>query len=73
MRPLVRKHFVTARVAGVRSVWVASPKPQPITIAAAAIAGAKGLGAESAELITYATSYDKSPGDSIVGYVGIVF
>jgi len=41
--------------------------------AAAAIAGAKGLGAESAELITYATSYDKSPGDSIVGYVGIVF
>jgi AmmeMemoRadiSam system protein B len=41
--------------------------------AAAAIAGAKELGAESAELIAYATSYDKSPGDSLVGYAGIVF
>jgi len=26
-----------------------------------------------AESITYATSYDRSPGDSFVGYVGIVF
>ena len=41
--------------------------------AAAAIAAAKQLGAENAESIAYATSYDKSPGDSLVGYVGIVF
>lgn len=41
--------------------------------AAAAIAAAKKLGAENAESIAYATSYDKSPGDSLVGYVGIVF
>ena len=31
---------VTAKVAGVPEVWIASPKPTPITLAAAAIAGA---------------------------------
>lgn len=34
---------VTARVAGVKEVWVASPKPTPITLAAAAVAGADAL------------------------------
>jgi phosphoribosyl-ATP pyrophosphohydrolase/phosphoribosyl-AMP cyclohydrolase/histidinol dehydrogenase len=34
---------ITARTAGVRSVWVASPRPEPITLAAAAVAGADGL------------------------------
>ena len=34
---------VTARAAGVGSVWVASPRPTPITLAAAAIAGADGV------------------------------
>jgi AmmeMemoRadiSam system protein B len=38
-----------------------------------AIAAAKGMGATRAEPIVYATSYDKSPGDSFVGYVGVVF
>jgi AmmeMemoRadiSam system protein B len=41
--------------------------------AATAIAAGKQLGATKAEKIVYATSYDKSPGDSFVGYVGIVF
>jgi len=41
--------------------------------AAAAIAAAKQLGAAEAETIAYATSYDKSPGDSFVGYAGVVF
>ena len=41
--------------------------------AAAAISAAKHLGAEQAKEISYATSYDKSPGDSFVGYVGILF
>ena len=41
--------------------------------AATAIAAAKQLGADKAEAIAYATSYDKSPGDSFVGYTGIVF
>lgn len=34
---------VTARVAGVDSVWVASPRPTPITLAAAAVADVDGL------------------------------
>ncbi len=41
--------------------------------AAAAIEAAKHLGADQAASIAYATSYDKSPGDSFVGYAGIVF
>lgn len=34
---------VTARVAGVGTVWVASPRPTMVTLAAAAVAGADGL------------------------------
>lgn len=34
---------VTARTAGVKEVWVASPKPGSMTLAAAAIAGADGV------------------------------
>jgi phosphoribosyl-ATP pyrophosphohydrolase/phosphoribosyl-AMP cyclohydrolase/histidinol dehydrogenase len=34
---------ITARTAGVREVWVASPRPAPITLAAACIAGADAL------------------------------
>jgi AmmeMemoRadiSam system protein B len=41
--------------------------------AATAIQTAKHLGAHRAESIAYATSYDKNPADSFVGYVGIVF
>eukprot|EP00295_Goniomonas_pacifica_P046444 CAMPEP_0175904318 /NCGR_PEP_ID=MMETSP0108-20121206/4405_1 /TAXON_ID=195067 ORGANISM="Goniomonas pacifica, Strain CCMP1869" /NCGR_SAMPLE_ID=MMETSP0108 /ASSEMBLY_ACC=CAM_ASM_000204 /LENGTH=524 /DNA_ID=CAMNT_0017226107 /DNA_START=17 /DNA_END=1592 /DNA_ORIENTATION=+ len=33
----------TARVAGVPNVWVASPRPTPVTLAAAHVAGADGL------------------------------
>jgi MEMO1 family protein len=40
--------------------------------AATAIETAKQLGANQAEELVYATSYDKSPGDSFVGYVGLV-
>ena len=41
--------------------------------AATAIAAVKSLGATRAVSATYASSYDKSPGDSFVGYVGMVF
>jgi MEMO1 family protein len=41
--------------------------------AAAAIAAGKAMGAKHAEQLIYATSYDKSPGDSFVGYTGILF
>jgi phosphoribosyl-ATP pyrophosphohydrolase/phosphoribosyl-AMP cyclohydrolase/histidinol dehydrogenase len=34
---------VTARAAGVETVWVASPRPAPVTLAAAYIAGADGF------------------------------
>jgi len=34
---------VTARVAGVKEIWVASPRPVPMTLAAAAAAGATGV------------------------------
>jgi len=41
--------------------------------AATAIAAAGRLGAQRAQTVVYATSYDKRPADSFVGYVGIVF
>lgn len=41
--------------------------------AAAAIAAAQSLGATEAHTLSYATSYDKNPGDSFVGYVGMLF
>ena len=41
--------------------------------AAAAIAVGKLLGATNARLTEYASSYEMSPGDSFVGYAGIVF
>jgi phosphoribosyl-ATP pyrophosphohydrolase/phosphoribosyl-AMP cyclohydrolase/histidinol dehydrogenase len=34
---------ITARAAGVQRVWVASPKPTEVTLAAASVAGADGL------------------------------
>jgi phosphoribosyl-ATP pyrophosphohydrolase/phosphoribosyl-AMP cyclohydrolase/histidinol dehydrogenase len=48
---------VTARAAGVREVWVASPKPTPVVLAAAAVAGADGLlrvgGAQAIAALAY--------------------
>ncbi|MFZ7125043.1 MAG: AmmeMemoRadiSam system protein B [Desulfobacterales bacterium] len=41
--------------------------------AAAAAEAAKAMGANKASLLEYATSYDRSPGDSFVGYAGIIF
>ncbi len=41
--------------------------------AATAIAAAGQLGANTAENLAYATSYDKNPGNNFVGYAGIVF
>jgi len=41
--------------------------------AAAAIAAGVKAGAQKGECLTYATSADKSPGSSFVGYVGMIF
>jgi histidinol dehydrogenase len=61
---------VTARVAGVRDVWVASPKPQALSLAAAAIAGADGLVAAGGAHAIAALAYGAGPivpRDVIVG------
>ena len=48
---------VVARAAGVGEVWVASPRPAPITLAAAAVAGVDGLlavgGAHAVSALAY--------------------
>lgn len=41
--------------------------------AATTIAAAKHAGATRSQALAYATSHDKSPGDSFVGYAGILF
>ncbi len=59
-----------ARVAGVREVWVASPKPQLMTLAAAAVAGADGLVAAGGAHAIAALAYGAgpiAPCDVIVG------
>lgn len=41
--------------------------------AAVAVAAVHHLGATVSKEVAYATSYDKTPGDSFVGYVGVAF
>lgn len=41
--------------------------------AAAALSAGMALGAIQSRLVTYTTSHEKSPGESFVGYAGIVF
>lgn len=41
--------------------------------AAAAIASAKALGAQNSRLVGYSSSYEHNPGDTFVGYGGILF
>ncbi len=61
---------VTARVAGVESVWVASPKPTPITLGAAAVAGADAFlavgGAQAIAALAYGAG-EVPTCDAIVG------
>ena len=61
---------VTARVAGVSEVWVLSPKPAQVTLAAAAVAGADALlavgGAHAIGAVTFGTD-DIPACDVIVG------
>jgi phosphoribosyl-ATP pyrophosphohydrolase/phosphoribosyl-AMP cyclohydrolase/histidinol dehydrogenase len=63
---------VTARTAGVKEIWVASPKPGPMTLAAAAIAGADGVLAAGGAHAIAALAFGAPPGplspcDVIVG------
>ncbi|NDD31192.1 MAG: histidinol dehydrogenase, partial [Proteobacteria bacterium] len=61
---------VTARAAGVETVWVASPRPAPITLAAAAVAGADGFLAVGGAHAVAALAYGAEPVpacDAVVG------
>jgi phosphoribosyl-ATP pyrophosphohydrolase/phosphoribosyl-AMP cyclohydrolase/histidinol dehydrogenase len=61
---------ITARLAGVQTVWVASPRPGPATLAAAAIAGATGLLAAGGAQAIAAFAHGAGPVprcDTIVG------
>ncbi|MCC5878148.1 MAG: histidinol dehydrogenase [Candidatus Sumerlaeia bacterium] len=62
---------VTARVAGVKEVWAASPKPAPATLAAAYIAGVDYLlvagGAQAIAALAYGAGDLVRPCDVIVG------
>ncbi|MEE4272966.1 MAG: histidinol dehydrogenase [Thermoanaerobaculales bacterium] len=61
---------VTARTAGVPEVWVASPKPTPVTLAAAAVAGADAVlsvgGAQAIAALAYGAG-PVPPCDVVVG------
>ncbi len=61
---------VTARAAGVAEVWVASPRPAEVTLAAAAVAGADGLlavgGAHAIAALAYGAG-GAPPCDVVVG------
>ena len=60
---------IPARVAGVEQVWVASPRPTSITLAAAAVAGADGLlavgGAQAIAALAFGVF--SAPCDVVVG------
>ncbi len=61
---------ITARVAGVKNVWVASPRPAPITVAAAFVADADYMltvgGAQAIAALAYGVG-KVAPCDVIVG------
>ncbi len=60
---------IPGRVAGVEEVWVASPRPTPVTLAAAAVAGADGLlavgGAQAIAALAFGVF--SAPSDIVVG------
>jgi len=61
---------VTARVAGVRRVWAASPRPAPVTLAAAWVAGADALLAVGGAQAVAAMAFGADPVpacDTLVG------
>jgi phosphoribosyl-ATP pyrophosphohydrolase/phosphoribosyl-AMP cyclohydrolase/histidinol dehydrogenase len=61
---------VTARAAGVAEIWVATPRPSPITLAAAAVAGAESVlavgGAHAIAALAYGIG-GPPPCDVVIG------
>jgi AmmeMemoRadiSam system protein B len=66
-------HILSLNPAGVIREALANQNACCSGAVASAISAAREMGATHGKQISYATSYDKSPGDSFVGYVGIVF
>jgi len=66
-------HMLSLNPAGVLSEAMKNQNACCSGAVASAISAGKELGATQAKQIAYASSYEKSPGDSFVGYVGIVF
>lgn len=61
---------VTARVAGVETVWVASPRPNPVTLAAAGIAGADAVLAVGGAQAIAALAFGAGPVPAVDVVVG---
>ena len=61
---------VTARAAGVDEVWVASPRPAPVTLAAAAVAGVDGFLAIGGAQAIAAFAYGAGPVPAVDAVVG---
>ncbi len=61
---------VTARAAGVSEVWVASPRPTPVTLAAAGIAGADALLAVGGAQAIAAIAFGAGPVPAVDVLVG---
>jgi phosphoribosyl-ATP pyrophosphohydrolase/phosphoribosyl-AMP cyclohydrolase/histidinol dehydrogenase len=61
---------VTARAAGVAEVWVASPRPGPVTLAAAHVAGADALLAVGGAQAIGAFAYGAGPVPAVDAIVG---
>uniref|UniRef100_A0A6B2KWK4 Histidine biosynthesis trifunctional protein n=1 Tax=Arcella intermedia TaxID=1963864 RepID=A0A6B2KWK4_9EUKA len=61
---------ITARVAGVKNVWVASPKPVPLTIAAAYVSGCDGFLQVGGAQAIAALAYGAGPVPAVDAIVG---
>ena len=61
---------IPARVAGVETVWVASPRPTAVTLAAAALAGADALLCAGGAQAIAALAYGAGPGPPCAAVVG---
>ena len=61
---------ITARVAGVSEVWVASPRPAPVTLAAAALADADAVLAIGGAQAVAALAYGAAPVPAVDCIVG---
>ncbi len=70
---IIMEHMKDMDAAGVIHEGLSSHNACCAGAAAAAITASKSLGATSAHLVGYSSSYEKNPGDSFVGYAGLLY